>query len=62
MEVEIWLVDPTPEVLAALAKVGFVDSGVAKVAKIRTGRIALEQLEALAALDSVVAVKPARSR
>ncbi len=42
VEVEVWLVDPTPE---ALAKVGFVDSGTAKVAKIRTGRIAVERLD-----------------
>lgn len=62
VEVEVWLTDPTPETMAALAKLGFVDSGTAKVAKIRAGRIAVERLEALAALDGVLAVKPAPAR
>jgi hypothetical protein len=58
VEIEIWLADATPEILAALARLGFVDTVAPKVAKIRTGKLAVEQLEALARLDGVRLVKP----
>lgn len=62
VEVEVWLTDADTETLAALAALGFVDSSQPKVAKIRTGRIAVEQLEALARLEGVRLVKPAGRR
>ena len=53
LDVEIWLVEATPEALKQLAALGFELSEEPKVAKIRVGRIAADKLAALAALDAV---------
>jgi Ca-activated chloride channel family protein len=55
--VEVWLADATPEVLMQLKQLGFEQTEEPKVAKILTGRIALDKLEALAKLAGVRYVK-----
>jgi len=62
VEIELWLTDWTPEIASALKALGFEDDGRAKVAKIRTGRLRASELEKLAALASVVSIRPANVR
>ncbi|MBI5280204.1 MAG: VWA domain-containing protein [Candidatus Solibacter usitatus] len=57
VEVEIWLTEATAEVLDALKKLGFEHTLPPKVAKIRTGRIRIDRLAALARLKEVLAVR-----
>jgi hypothetical protein len=59
VEVQIWLTDATPQALAQLKKLGFVESSAPKVAKIRTGRIRLDKLAELAAMPEVTLIAPA---
>jgi Ca-activated chloride channel family protein len=56
--VEVWLTDATPEVLLQLKQLGFEQLQEPKVAKILTGRIAVERLMALARLEGVRSVNP----
>ncbi|MBI4891548.1 MAG: VWA domain-containing protein [Acidobacteria bacterium] len=56
VEVEIWLSDVRPDVLASLKKLGFVESGEPKVAKIRRGRIPLSAVKAVERLAEVIKV------
>ncbi|MBI5085347.1 MAG: VWA domain-containing protein [Acidobacteria bacterium] len=56
VEVEIWLTEATAEVLDALKKLGFEPTLTPKVAKIRTGRIRIDRLAALARMSEVLAV------
>ncbi len=60
VEVEIWLTDVRPDLLAALKKLGFVESGEPKVAKIRRGKIAVSALKAVEALAEVVQITLAK--
>ncbi len=57
LDVEIWLVEATPEALTQLEALGFELSEEPKVAKIRVGKIGADKLAALAALDAVRFVK-----
>jgi Ca-activated chloride channel family protein len=56
VRVEIWLTEATPQALAELKKLGFVEDGAPKVAKIRTGWIDSGKLEDLSKLTEVVSV------
>lgn len=57
VEVEIWLSDPRPDVLAAIQKLGFVQTAEPKVAKIRRGRIALAALAQLERMEAVAHIR-----
>jgi Ca-activated chloride channel family protein len=57
VEVEIWLTDATPSVLAGLRKLGFTATAEPKVAKIRTGKVRVDQLRAIEALSEVVSIR-----
>lgn len=62
VEVEVWLDDARPDVLAALLRCGFEQSAEPKVAKIRRGRIRIDQLAALEKLAGVVSVHLVKAR
>jgi Ca-activated chloride channel family protein len=57
VDVEIWLTEATPGILAKLKALGFELSEEPRVAKIRAGRISADKLADLAALDAVRYVK-----
>lgn len=59
IEVEIWLTEATPQVLAQLKAIGFEETRSSKVAKIRTGRISFDKLQELSRLDAVLNVRAA---
>jgi Ca-activated chloride channel family protein len=56
--VEVWLADATPEVLLQLKQLGFEQWQEPRVAKILTGRIAIDKLMDLARLSGVRFVNP----
>lgn len=60
--VEVWLAEPTPELLAKLKATGFTELKEPRVAKIRTGRIRLSQLEALSRIAGVTHVRLVRGQ
>ncbi|MEO8659955.1 MAG: VIT and VWA domain-containing protein [Bryobacteraceae bacterium] len=53
VRVEVWLVDVTPEALEQLRRAGLTLDAPGKLAKVRTGSIALNKLASLAKLDVV---------
>ena len=53
VRIEIWLIDATPQALAALKRLGFIEEGEPRVAKIRVGKLPASKLAELAALDVV---------
>lgn len=53
IRVEVWLADATPQALDQLRRLGFEFEAPGKLAKVRTGRISVDQLAALAKLDAV---------
>jgi Ca-activated chloride channel family protein len=57
-EIQVWLVDKTPEALEELKKLGFQVVLDPKTSKVVIGRIAIEKLSALAELESVLFVAP----
>jgi Ca-activated chloride channel family protein len=57
VEVEIWLTDATPSILDSLRKLGFTATAQPKIAKIRTGKVRLDQVRAIAALSEVVTIR-----
>ncbi len=56
VSVEVWLTDATPQALAELKKLGFIETQAPKVAKVRIGRIAIAKLLQLEQLADVVHV------
>ena len=56
--VEIWLADATEELLLQIKQLGFEQLEDARVAKILSGRIAIDKLTALASLSGVRYVNP----
>ncbi len=60
IRVEVWLMDATPAALENLRRLGFETEINPKVAKVRTGRISVRNLTALAKLDVVQWVAPAQ--
>jgi Ca-activated chloride channel family protein len=61
-EIQVWLVDKTPEALAELQKLGFEVVLNPTTSKLVIGRIAIEKLPALAELKSVRYVAPQMKR
>ena len=57
-EVQVWLTDKSPEVIKQLQQLGFEVVLDPKTAKLITGRVPVEKLEALAELKSVRYVAP----
>jgi hypothetical protein len=57
-EIQVWLFDKTPEALEELKQLGFEVSLDPKTSKLVIGRIAIEQLSALAELKSVRYIAP----
>ena len=57
-EVRVWLVRKTPEVLASLKELGFEVVLDPRTANLVIGRVSVEKLEALAALDAVRLITP----
>lgn len=57
-EIQVWLVDKTPEALAELKRLGFEVSLDPKTSKMVIGRIAVEKLSKLAELKSVRYIAP----
>lgn len=51
--VNVWLTEPSREALSLLKGIGFVETGTTRVAKIRTGKVHIRDLEKLAKLDVV---------
>jgi Ca-activated chloride channel family protein len=60
--VEVWLNDAAPELLAQLKAAGFAELREPRVAKIRTGKIRLSQLEALSRIAGVTHVRLVRGQ
>jgi Ca-activated chloride channel family protein len=56
--VQVWLAGASPEVLAQLKQLGFEETGQARVANIRVGRIEISKLAALAQLTGVRYITP----
>lgn len=61
-ELQVWLVDKTPEALEELKQLGFEVSLDPKTSKLVIGRIAIEKLSALAELKSVRYIAPQLKR
>ena len=60
-DIQIWLTDKSPEVIAALKQLGFEVVLDPKTAKMIIGRVSIEKLAALAELKTVRYVAPATS-
>jgi Ca-activated chloride channel family protein len=56
VEVEIWLVDGSAELIDKIKRLGFLETKPSKIAKIRTGKIRRDKLAELEKLDGVVRV------
>jgi hypothetical protein len=56
--IQVWLAGASPEVLAQLKQRGFEETGEARVANIRLGRIEISKLAALAQLTGVRYITP----
>jgi Ca-activated chloride channel family protein len=56
--VQVWLAGASPEVLAQLKQLGFEETGQARVANIRVGRIEISKLKVLAQLTGVRYITP----
>ncbi len=61
VDVMVFLRDTSPETLAALKKLGFVQTGASAAAKLLTGTIDVRKLEELAKLEAVIRVAPVES-
>lgn len=62
VEVEIWLVDATPEAQVELKKLGFEPTVPTRIAKVLIGRISIDRLDDVAKLSAVRYVTPYRGR
>ena len=57
-EIQIWLADKSPEILAKLKQLGFEIVLDPKSAKMVIGRVAIEKLAAIAELNAVRYISP----